>query len=383
LAYGTTDPRHLLNVRVGAISAFPDEPGHFLDWLKKRHPETRPEAPDFAQRLHYGEYLRELVASDEPRLKRHSGRASSVGAEGGRLALGLEDGRTVTADQVVLALGNLQGEPAYGGMHPRDLGSIAPDSRVLLVGTGLTMVDMVLSLEGRGHKGKITAVSRRGLLPRVHADYRPHSPSAAFQAMLAAEPRGLAAMILIFREECRAAGLAGSDWRAVFDLIRPRTQALWSGLSLKRKVSFIKHLRPYWDVHRHRVAPSIHERLEALRQQGRLEVRAARVLSTRKEGGSTLVKLGPKPPAAPFEASFEAIVDCTGLSFDLTRVRSPLLRSALDQGLVRLGEPPIGLSPAQPSVHVIGPLLRATLWESIAVPELRVQARDLAEKLLA
>jgi uncharacterized NAD(P)/FAD-binding protein YdhS len=147
----------------------------------------------------------------------------------------------------------------------------------------------------------------------------------------------------------------------VFDLLRPQTPALWGRLDTRNRRRFIRHLRPFWDVHRHRAAPEIHREISELIERG-----SFRILRTRETDRSE---------------SYDLIIDCTGLIRDVRQSTSPLVRSLLAKGLVELDDPPLGIDSTTHAVHVIGPLLRGALWESVAIPEIRLQAHDLAKKL--
>ena len=392
LAYSTREPSHLLNIPAGGMSAFPDDPGHFLRWLERQHPELDPRADHFVSRMHYGEYLSELVPENSPLIERRADPALDIQDIGGRYRISLKSGAALIADEVVLALGalsSLPGQSAYGALRPSQLDEIPADARVLLIGTGLTMIDALLSLRARAHSGAIFAVSRHGLLPRVHANppgFEPHSPSDAFRALLETPITRLSRALRIFRSECLAADAAGPGWRAVFDAIRPSTAALWQGLTARQKRRFYRHLRPYWDVHRHRIAPAIQGQLQDLLDQGHLRFEAGRILRVEKTDGPAgrpafevlmQPRLQPRAKAETHAERFDALIDCTGFASEITAVNDPLLHAVIDRGLVELGDPPFGISPrlsTHPGVHVIGPLLRASIWESVAIPEIRAQA---------
>jgi uncharacterized NAD(P)/FAD-binding protein YdhS len=155
---------------------------------------------------------------------------------------------------------------------------------------------------------------------------------------------------------------AGSDWRAVFDLLRHQTSELWKQLDPRQRRRFIRHLRAYWDVHRHRAAPAVHQKIMELQKQGVLRIIRGRTA-----------------PGSP--ESFDRVFDCTGLTTDLRQARSPLVRSLLEGGWVEMDDPPIGFHSRTEGLYVLGPLLRGQLWESVAVPEIRIQAHDIAAKL--
>ncbi|HEY0116015.1 MAG TPA: FAD/NAD(P)-binding protein, partial [Allosphingosinicella sp.] len=285
LAYGAAHQSHLLNVRAGNMSAFPDEPGHFAAWLAERGQADA--AAAFAPRPVYGAYLQELLAEAQ---RREGARLAIVNAsaialetsEGGA-SVTLEDGRRIQADAAALATGNLPPHPPRG-LDPRGLspgrywgdpwapgvaGGLQRTDRVLIIGTGLTMVDVALLLDASGFTGRIDAISRRGLLPHAHAAAAP--PDRPRQQAPATLPSALL-------REVRARGEA-IGWRQAVDELRPFTQKMWRAASDPERGRFLRHLRPWWDVHRHRIAPAVHERIQAMIDCGRLVPAAGKLIS--------------------------------------------------------------------------------------------------------
>nr|MBA3811592.1 FAD/NAD(P)-binding protein [Caulobacteraceae bacterium] len=280
-AYSTTSPHHLLNVRATNMSAFVEQPSHFLDWLGQSggaHPDQV-----FVTRDRYGQYLQSILrkaageaAADRLVLEHDEVRGLERDAEGWRVRLAV--GRVLEADAVVLALGNLP-PPAPEGVDPALAGSrlYASDpwawspadtparGDILLLGTGLTAVDIALSIDGARPGARVVALSRRGFLPRRHAEVgAPDTPASA--------PKGSPLEVL---QEIRRRG--ASDWRAAIDGLRPYVQSLWRGWSLAEKTRFLRHLRPWWDVHRHRLAPQVAARIEAFQKAGTLTIAAGRL----------------------------------------------------------------------------------------------------------
>ena len=288
-AYGTELPCHLLNVPAARMSAFPDVPADFADWLSRSGAEPDCAATDaglFAPRALYGAYI-ELLAGEALR----SGRLTIIPTavtdlqpDRGGFRLAVADGRAVRAMQVVLALGNL----AAGGMstatHVRDPWSpaaLAPldqasDRPVVIVGTGLSMVDLTLGLRARGFPGRIVAISRRGLLPQRH---RPGAASWPTPDFTPVERRSILGLLRRVRAEIAAAAAADVDWRGVIDGVRPAVQSLWQGLPLAERRRFLRHVRPWWDIHRHRTPKPAADAIAAMREQNWLQVHAGSVLS--------------------------------------------------------------------------------------------------------
>lgn len=413
-AYGTRDRSHLLNVPASNMSAYPDKPGHFLDWARAqaaRFPwyDAAGVAPGtFAPRMIYGAYvadcLDEAARTSPVRFLRLSGEVTALEtlATGARLAL--RGGQTLAARQVVLALGNAQprlplpeGDPfrrsrrcIVSPWSGDGLGRIGKKDRVLLIGAGLTMADVVVSLERRGHEGPLRALSRHGLLPQPH---RSAAPRPAFLDPERA-PKSARLLMRALREEVERASGAGNDWRSVFDSLRPLLQPLWRALPAAEKARFLRHVRPYWDTHRHRLPRETFELLERLQRSGRLRLHAARLAGLSEKSGEVAVSIRPRGKARRLSFSVDWVVNCTGPEVDLRRAGQPLIDSLLGQGLVRVDELALGLDATpegrlldaagrpSPFLSTLGPALRGLLWETTAVPELRAQALALTRRLL-
>ncbi len=248
LAYGAAHPSHLLNVRASNMSAFPDDPGHFVRWLASRGHAAAGQS--FVPRLVYGTYLRELldrVAADFPgRLRIVRGEAVDVTEHRGVRVL-LADGASVEADAAVLAVGNLPphtpvelvAESLGPGCYVGDCWSaeategLLDDDTVLILGTGLTMVDVVLLLEAKGFAGRIIALSRRGLLPHAHA-----APAGAWTAIAERPSTVLSHLVRALRRRSAAIG-----WRSAIDELRPFTQDMWRAATAAERARFIRHAR--------------------------------------------------------------------------------------------------------------------------------------------
>ncbi len=317
LAYGAAHPSHVLNVRAANMSAFPDDPGHFVRWLEARG--TADAASAFVPRLTYGAYLRELL--DEA-LARAGGRlallrdtVADLEAGPGSARLTMASGRTLDADAAVLAVGNLPPH-APPGLDPDALSSTrykgdpwdasVPEGlndadTVLVIGTGLTMVDVVLLLDARGFGGRIVALSRRGLLPREHA------PGAPFEPI--GERPDTSASDLLRRVRERGAKIG---WRGAVDELRPFTQAMWHNASTAERGRFLRHLRPWWDVHRHRLAPQVWRRLHAIIDRGQLEVVAGKTLGFEERPDGVTVTWRRRGADAAETMTVQRIVNCTG-----------------------------------------------------------------------
>lgn len=392
VAYSAADDEHLLNARAGRMSALPDDDGHFARWLQARGGGHA----DFARRVDYGRYLRELLdearAAHPDRLQLVEGRAVDVEPDGVRLA----DGRLVRADAAVLAVGNLPPHPPPGlvpealppGVYRGDpwAGDVAeglgPDDAVLLIGTGLTMVDAALLLGARGFRGRMVALSRRGLLPRVHAAEAPE------RGPVERPPPRAGALLRAVRRRGAEVG-----WRTAVNELRPHTQALWRAASPDEQRRFLRHLRPWWDVHRHRLAPDVGAKLDALRAAGRLEATAGRLLGAEALDRRALVRWRPRGGTGERTLEAARVVNCTGPQGDLSRADDPLLHRLLARGLIRPDRHRIGIDVdaqsaavgadgvGSPTLLAIGPMTRGCFWEIVAVPDIRVQAWSVARRL--
>jgi uncharacterized NAD(P)/FAD-binding protein YdhS len=407
IAYATASPSHLLNVPAGSMSAFDSEPDDFCEWLCRRanQPATSaaPKATRymFVPRALYGEYLASLITPFFGRGEQPD-RLSIVHAE----CLALEENRTgvtavlsngarYSAEFAVLATGH--DAPSRRGrwsVHPwtspRDSG-VEKHHRVLLLGTGLTMVDYLLSLEDAGHLGPIIAVSRRGLLPLVHTSAAP-LPTKEHEI-----PFGTDVSVLLqwLRARIAAHATRGGDWREVVDGIRPFNHKIWRTLSVPARQRFLRHARAWWNVHRHRMAPEIEARIANALRSGRLVVIAAKINSIDENADGALVTHRRRGERAAETVRVDKIVDCRGVVSVPYRPANPALRDLLVRGHAQLDPLEIGLDVttdgaivdgsgrASQRLFAIGPLARAALWEITAIPEIRAQCAHLASRLRA
>lgn len=400
LAYGAADPGHLLNVRASNMSAYPDAPAHFLEWLRHSAPPGS-DRQGFASRQVFGTYLQSLLRSSvltdgaAGRLILVPDEATALRTSGDKTIVDLGLGHSLEVDHVVLATGNLpphdpgalSDEVKTSGLYVSDpwnaaaLAGLRPFDDVLLLGTGLTAVDMIMRLVDKGHRGRITALSRRGLRPHRHVELGP--PPAPFEV-----PHGLSltALLRFVRARARSEG-----WRAAVDSLRPSTQRLWREASIEERKRFLRHLRPWWDVHRHRVAPYVADRLAALESSGRLEFAQGWLSAFALERDHVDVTYSSR--GKRYQRRVALILNCTGPAGDLARASSPLLADLLRQGLARPDVCRLGLDVdplcqiidanghSNPRLFAVGPLSRGAFWEINAVPDIRVQAAELAQRL--
>jgi uncharacterized NAD(P)/FAD-binding protein YdhS len=402
-AYATDDPAHRLNVRAGNMGAWPDRPDDFVAWLKAHDLDVGPGG--FATRGDYGRYLQGLLSSlaEGPdaagRLLIVPDEITAIEPSGQGWTLTCGMGRTLAADVVVLALGNppprapepvspqLEASDAYVADPWRWDPSALADGQgpILLLGSGLTMVDAALSLDRVAPRRPLVALSRRGLTPREHQGAPPWPlpapPSASLSPVQA---------LAWLRE---AAGRHG--WRTAIDALRPATQDLWRGWSLERRAAFLRHARAFWDVHRHRLSPQVAERLARMRAEGRLRVLAGKLeRADVLEGGRAGLVWRPRGETDTWRLEADLVVNCTGPSADVERSTEPLIAALAARGLIRADPLRLGLDidaehrvvhadgTAQAALFAVGPITRGALWEINAVPDIRVQAAEVAAAAL-
>lgn len=419
-AYRTNDTRHLLNVPAGRMSAWPDRPSHFLEWAQRR--DAKVQASDFLPRRVYGEYLREAFFEAASKAGSHTSveiikdevltaTDHNQGSGDSRWSVSTACGRSMSADAVVVAIGHRPpDDPVKGRWHgstARYIGdpwaslaitAIPPDQPVIVLGTGLTAIDVIVSLSKQERTAPIYAISRRGLAPTVHA-------SSPVQALDLAETvrslPGFAEGSLRIRTLCRAvrrlctkAIAEGQDWRCVIDGLRPHTARLWSALPLDQRKRFLKHLRPFWEIHRHRVAVPISTILVDLVERGKLTFIAGRVESIDATCDNVTAHVRRKSSARLESIAAGHIVNCTGPGTEIDPHRSTLVGTLVRRGCLQVDPLGLGLLTGphgegidasgrlRRDLLIIGTLRKPDLWESTAVPELRVQAADAASAAL-
>lgn len=411
LAYATGNASHILNVPAGRMSAFHDRPNDFLEWLTNQ-PESEirltVNAGTFAPRRQFGAYIRallndEIKRSGRDRLELVRGDVTGLDQTSHPLVLTLDRDRTLQADLVVLAVGNFPPEPmpvASPGFYDTPfyradpwaadaVTHLEPDAPVLLVGTGLTAVDAVISLLDQGHTGPIYAISRRGLLPRRHAGVPLPAPEHE------PYPTTVSALTRFLRKESARAATQGSGWQPVIDDLRPVTVDVWQVMPLQDRRRFLRHLRPWWDVHRHRMAAQVADRIDAARASGQLRILVGRIRDFAIRNGSVEVLYRPRRQDALATVEVARVINCAGPGADYDRIQDPLIRDLLAEGVVRPDVLRLGLDVTgncallnrqgaiSRRLFAVGPLTKGTFWEMTAVPDIRRQTERLADYLAA
>ena len=398
-AYSTASPHHLLNVRAANMSAFVEEPSHFIDWLAQAGVDEPEKA--FVTRDRYGQYLQSILRKATTdgravgRLALEHDEVRGLAREGERWRAQLALGRTLIADAVVLALGNLPPPApvdidealAASGRYVADPWAWDPahtatPGDILLLGSGLTAVDIALSLEGRRPGARILALSRHGLLPRRHME----DPSRGAPARA---PKGSPLDVL---REVRRRG--ARDWRGAIDGLRPYVQGVWRGWSVEERMRFLRHLRPWWEVHRHRLAPEVAAHIEGFQRAGFLGVCAGRLVHLRPAAEGVEAAWTARGSSDVKTRHFAQVVNCAGPRGDLTRSGDPLIASLLAAGELRPDACRLGLDvdrrsrvvgsdgAARETLFAVGPITRGQFYEITSVPDIRIQAADCAEAVL-
>jgi uncharacterized NAD(P)/FAD-binding protein YdhS len=411
VAYGTEDPLHLLNVPAVRMGAVHGHPEHFHDWLAERGEPVAEEA--FLPRGLYATYLRDLLAraerdADGARLTRRGGEVVAIAEQHGAgvapLELTFADGERLEADRVVLALGPLPGgdpidvpvELKGSGHYVADpwADGALEDARgardVLIVGTGLSMVDVALSLCAEADGPRVRAVSRHGLVPRRHR--RTLTNLRRFHLPTDAGTLG-PIVAAIFAQICRVSQ-QGDDWRDVIDSMRPITPEVWKSLRLEEKRRFLAEFQRLWDVHRFRMAPDVADRFEELRAAGRIVTEANQVVSLEPHGDRVRVFLRTPGAHGLDTVEVDRVIGCSGAGRDLRAEAPPVLAGLLAGGRARPDALGLGLDVSEegalldaeglPSerIYAIGELRKGVEWEAIGITEIRDQSGAVARQIV-
>jgi uncharacterized NAD(P)/FAD-binding protein YdhS len=412
LAYRTRDVSHRLNVAAAKMGAFPEDVEGFYRWLQSRPERLRavgvrtlhPGA--FVPRILFGEYLTDLLAEAEkrsPRLRKIASEAVDlVPLLNGAFRIEFSTARPLIADQVVLALGNFPpGDPRLKNrsFHQSDRYLVDPWSAetraklsepgdILILGSGLTGLDLLSSVSHSKPSGTIHVLSRRGLFPR------PHLPVEPYPAFIHPDhlPSSIRILCRIIRWEIERANENGKDWRAVIDSIRPFSQSIWKALSRDDQRRFLRHLKAFWEPHRHRVAPEVLVIKESLETRGRLCCYRGRVVTIEEKTNGLEISFYQRQESRTLRVSY--VVNCTGPECNYHQLKDPLIVQLFARGLIVPDPLFLGLDVANGgtilnligervrNLYTLGSPQKGVLFETTAVPEIRVQARDLASRIL-
>jgi uncharacterized NAD(P)/FAD-binding protein YdhS/predicted metal-dependent enzyme (double-stranded beta helix superfamily) len=411
-AYRTPDASHLLNVPASGMSAWPDRPADFLEWARYRDPSVGPYT--FLQRQAYGEYLRATFfeaieqAGIQTSIEIRREEADTIERCESRWRVHCHESPSIEADVVVLATGH---RPPVDPLKHRWSGSraryiedpwsslaltaIEPDESVCLLGTGLTAVDVLQCLVRSARSAPVVALSRRGLLPAAQAPapLAPIDPRSWLEPLLRIREVTTRAVARRIRRAVQAAESAGQNWRQVIDGLRPHISQIWKALPPHERSRFLRHARPFWEVSRHRMAPTVAEQVRKVADAGIFSTVAARVLAGRGALDGVTLTVRRRGESAPRALKFDWIVNCTGpgsgREFGLPTLITDLTEAGyLEEDPLELGvrSTPNGRALVDGRVIedllVIGSLRKADEWESTAVPELRLQAALAAQAIL-
>ncbi len=401
VAFGGSQPLHLLNVRTRDLSIHSDRPHDFLNWAFSQLDQGENDpglheglAHSFLPRHLFGAYVRQrlfeaIERRDDVDTKISNEVAVSCSRRGGKFVLETERAATLSADIVMLTTAyGMQRPSAAGALVPYD---VLPAERLMkaksitLIGSGLTMVDALVSARRDGFNGTATIISRRGQLPRPHA-------AKGVKPLEVALPRSrsIARLTEAVRIVCEVADANGTPWQAVFNGLRPRLQDFWQNLPIQEQARFLRHVRPFWDAHRHRLPNDVHERILSEFHEGRAVLLRARVIEVTRRSNGFELKLKRRGSTEVERLQTDLAFDCSGHKPDLAQ---PLIESLINQGLARPDAHRLGLAVEPdgqligksavmtPGLFALGPLCQGTIWEITAVPEIVRQA-DAAAKAI-
>lgn len=392
VAYATDNPDHLLNTRVQNMSAFPDDPEHFLRWLHRsgEAPQATPNC--FVGRLAYGRYLESLIADrKEKRLRCVRGDCLRLETHANGIQVHLKGGASIRADAVILATGHaIPSEIANGLRSGWDFTPPQDNTEdVVIIGTGLSMVDHAVSLIGRDHRGKIVCFSRRALLPRAH--------KAGTTLMFEREdvPVGapVSRILLWLRQKADLMEAQGGTWRDVVDGFRPHISTVWQDWTLDERRRFLRHAASWWEVHRHRMPPQSAELIAQAQARGQLQILKARFDTVVDAGPPTEIRIVTQ--GGDQKTLSGHVIDCRGIRRNPETDSVNVVLDLIAQGLARIDCLRLGLDTTKdanlldkvgrPSerLFAIGPCARGALWEITAIPDIRVQCARLAANLAA
>ncbi|MCB8914423.1 MAG: FAD/NAD(P)-binding protein [Thermoleophilales bacterium] len=409
IPYRTTNPEHRLNVPAARMSALADDPDHYLNWRRARDPEAAPE--EYTSRSIYGEYLKELLAETEDgagaqSLNRVTGRVIAVENDDERPVIVFDDRRT-EVDHIVIATGPVPGAdpvPIPDSLKQRGIyiasawdseaiEAASGDEEVLIIGTGLTMVDVALSLAGGGGVPvpggpRVLAVSRSGLFPKTHLK---HLTRLSTPVIPAEGPVSKRQLLGAFAELLAEASARGGNWRDAIDSMRLVTGDAWRRMPVEDRRWLLENVNRPWEVHRYRMAPSVGARFHELLDSGQVRVERARIGSIEESGARARVRLDFPERAESFE--FDRVISACGASTDIRCDAPEPVRGLIEAGHLRPDGLLLGVDvdrdgaarsaggKRSEKISVLGSLRRGVDWESIGVTELKTQSRDIAVRL--
>ncbi|GAL85209.1 putative polyketide biosynthesis zinc-dependent hydrolase BaeB [Sporocytophaga myxococcoides] len=404
-AYSTEFNFHLLNVNAGKMSALQSDEDNFINWLKEnKYPYNN---EDYVPRKLYGNYLSNLLyheLNEAPdNVDIHIEEAIDVTLENDKAVILLESGKKIISDKVVLAPGNFSPQSDNDPFekyiddgiyftnpwnHQTIIDKIHKEEDILILGTGLTMIDLCTTLYFNSHKGKIHAFSRHGFLPAVHKPVYFYEP---FYHEIE-KTSSLSEVLSIVKKHLHSHKQQGGDWRDIIDSLRPYNQKIWMNFSTNDKALFIQKLNRLWSISRHRIPQEYQITIDELLKNNMLEIHSGKIDTIVKTGRKLNITVRKKNNEQPTSLSVHRVINCTGPQLNYLKLQNPLIKNMIQKGLIHPGPLNLGVD-ATPEgkvknhyneniIYALGSALTGVLFESTAVPELRVQAEVLADILL-
>lgn len=406
LAYSTEQSNHFLNVPAGNMSAFSDNRDHFADWLRKGHHKYT--ATSFVPRRLYRKYifdtLRALMENKGRCCKVKFIQEEAVDLDMQNNALLFNESGSLRFNALILAIGGSSqgylpladtayitaGNYYHSSWEDHLYEQLPKMDSVLIIGTGLTMVDTLSRLYSMGHAGSVYALSRHGLLPSVHQETISY-PNRWKELEFLDNVPGIYSII---KKHIRAAREKGFDWRDVMDSLRPYTSLIWRQLPIQEKKRFMVHLRHYWDRARHRMPRDSMEVIEQMKERGQLKIIAGKItgISTIPGAGSEVLYKA-RGEQETYSLKAGVIINCTGPASNYADVNNPFVKNLMSAGILVPDELNLGItcSPDGLVIHkdgtvseclfIIGAPAKGVLWETTAVPEIRIQAERLSQRI--
>ncbi len=413
-AYSAVELGHTLNGNAARMSVDPDNPDDLTQWLTgyldaggwpQAHQQPVPISELFPPRGIFGLYaqqrLAQATALSASTVEHIRAEVVDLLVDDTCTRLTLDNGQQLRGAHAVLATGMFPAartpQTHSSGLNaaavdPWDVQAmtrIDPQSTVLIIGSGLTMVDAVVSLEQAGHRGPIEIFSRHGLLPHV----RRQPPS--WEDFLAADPslRSPRQLLREVRRQCRIAQAQGIDWQAPLDTVRAHIGRLWSQAGEREKRQFVRHVRPWWESHHHRSPPLSAQLVARLQEEGRLRIQAASFKGLVACEDAVTINVRRRGEQLVTQVAGAALINSSGIEYDWRRVARPLPQQLLKRGLIQPGPLALGIAAdasgavvdaegkVSQRLFAMGPPLRGMWWESTAVTDVAIQAKALAAKL--
>ncbi|MFL1544326.1 FAD/NAD(P)-binding protein [Pseudomonas sp. O39] len=413
-AYSAVELGHTLNGNAARMSVDPDNADDLTQWLTgyldaggwpQAHQQPVPISELFPPRGIFGVYaqqrLAEAKALSASTVEHIRAEVVDLIVDETSTRLTLDNGQQLRGAYAVLATGMFPAartpQTESSGLNaaavdPWDVQAmtrIDPQSTVLIIGSGLTMVDAVVSLEQAGHRGPIEIFSRHGLLPHV----RRQPPS--WEDFLAADPslRSPRQLLREVRRQCRIAQAQGTDWQAPLDTVRAHIGRLWSQAGEREKRQFVRHVRPWWESHHHRSPPLSAQLVARLQEEGRLRIQAASFKDLVASDDAVTINVRRRGEQVVSQVTGAALINSSGIEYDWRRVARPLPQQLLKRGLIQPGPLALGIAAdvsgavvdaegkVSQRLFAMGPPLRGMWWESTAVTDVAIQAKALAARL--